>query len=504
MSVSRTAPVKRKTPGQDGHRSALDAAVRVVGSDRVIMPPGGRADPALLTLPANVGMYRQRDVLGVIQPRTVEEVCRVVEIFAAAADGGALHPISTGYSWGLGSREPALDNAVVLDLADLDQVRDLDIAGGWAVVEPGVTQGRLAELLTGTNRMVNVTASSAHTSFLGNSIDRGVGLRSQRVDDVVGLEVVLPSGDLLHVGWWPQADRATPVYPHGLGPALAPLFFQSNLGVVTAAVIRLLPRPEAQRVIRLSFSRDVLTAAVDELRRWTAQGLVRGVLKVYDPTSAEFYGGEVGEFLAHVCVDGTRTVTDALTAAIAHEAAESGLFSELSLSDETDSGHKDDVVANMVIGAYSGDPSNNDVMLERTLGQTAKRIDSHGLGWLFFLPLVPFSGDAIATAHRLLGQIRDETGTRCGATINALSADVIDFVVSIKFNRSPDDTERAHRALDLAYELFYAAGFIPYRIDVDHFYWMDRLSSDASSRAFVRRLKNMLDPNGAIAQGRYA
>ncbi|MCP2200650.1 hypothetical protein LX90_004348 [Lentzea flava] len=48
---------------------------------------------------------------------------------------------------------------------------------------------------------------------------------------------------------------------------------QSSFGVVTAAAIRLLPRPEALRVIRLAFEPDVLGDAVEALRRWGHQGL---------------------------------------------------------------------------------------------------------------------------------------------------------------------------------------------------------------------------------------
>ncbi|WP_413809901.1 FAD-binding oxidoreductase [Streptomyces sp. OE57] len=447
-------------------------------------------------------MYSSRTVYGEIRPSTVEQVQRLVELFDSPEVPCGLHVVSTGHNWGLGSREPALDHAVTLHLGELDEIRGIDVDKGWAVIEPGVTQGQLAERLTGTRRMLNVTASSAHTSVIGNGLDRGVGLRQQRVDDLVGLEVVIPSGQLIHVGWWPEDDRSTAVYPHGLGPSLLPLFSQSNLGVITAAAVRLLPRPEAQRTIRLSFSRDQLVGAVDEMRRWVAHGLVGGVLKIYDEVSAEFYGGKVGEFLAHLCVDGTSGSVDLLSEVIAGEAAASGLFSEITRSDRSPA--DDDVVVKMVESAYSGDPSYNDAMLQATLGQPAHRVDAEGLGWLFFLPMIPFSGEAVAHAHALLTVIHAETGVRAGCTVNALSSDLIDFVVTIRFQRDPAEAERAHRALDRAYALFSEAGFIPYRLDVDHTKWINRLSPDAGAREVARRLKTSIDPNSAIAPGRYA
>ncbi|MEV0230749.1 FAD-binding oxidoreductase [Nonomuraea sp. NPDC050786] len=471
----------------------------LVGPDRVDeFGPG--ANGAWGSRP-NVGMYRTRRNLGVIRPATVEQVCRVVEFFDDPDLPIGLHVVSTGRNWGLGSAEPARDRTVTLDLSDLDEIRSLDIEGGFAIVEPGVTQGRLATSLAGTDRMLNVTASSAHTSIIGNGLDRGVGLRQQRVDDLLGLEVVLPDGQLVHVGWWPEKDRRTPLYPYGLGPSLLQLFVQSDLGVVSAAAVRLLHRPEAQRVIRLAFASRDLVPAVNTLRRWVAQGLVGGVLKIYDTVSAAFYGGRAGGFLAHLCVDGTVRSVDAISGLILDEAVSSGLFTEAAPHGREAGG---DAVVAMVEGAYGGDPSHNDAMLEATLGQPAARVDEHGLGWLFFLPLVPFSGEDVARAHGLLAQIHEETGVRPGCTVNALSADVIDFVVTIKFAREDRAAERAHRALDRAYELFSATGFMPYRLDIDHADWVDRLSPDPGARELVRRLKTSLDPNGAIARGRYS
>ncbi|MFF9315372.1 FAD-binding oxidoreductase [Streptomyces sp. NPDC014748] len=467
-------------------------AIRAVGEESQPLPPG-----------ANVSMFSPRDVYGVVRPRTVEDVRAVVRAFAAAEGGPRLQALSTGRNWGLGSREPARDGVVTLELQGLDAVRDLDVEGGWAIIEPGVTQLRLAELLAGTDRMLNVTASSGHTSVLGNIVDRGVGLRRQRTLDLAGLEVVLPDGQLVRVGWWPHGDRAGAVNPQGLGPSPLSLFTQSDLGIVTAGVVRLLPRPEAQRVLRLGFGRDRLPQAIDELRRWTAQGLVSGVLKVYDTVSTRSYGGLGDAYVAHVCVDGTERSVAAVTEVIEEEAARSGLFTPAQRSDEQPAA-PDDLVARAVERLYAGDPSRNETMLRSAVGQEADQVDAKGGGWLFFLPLVPFTGRAVARSQELLAQVHEETGVQAGSTINALDPDVIDLVVSFRFPRTEADAARAHRALDRTYELFAEAGFHPYRLDSDHHRWVDRLSVDPAARALVRRLKQTLDPRQVIAPGRYA
>ncbi|MFE0275571.1 FAD-binding oxidoreductase [Streptomyces sp. NPDC058992] len=495
MTVLRTEETEREAPSARHRRTGLEIAAEVVGADRVT--------PLAAGLGPNASRYRSRAVAGVVRPRTAEEVRRLVELFADD-DLPPLHAFSTGGNWGLGSREPARDGAVALDLAGLDRIRALDTAGGWAVLEPGVTQVRLAERLAGTGRMLNLTASSAHTSVVGNALDRGVGLRRQRVDDLAGLEVALPGGELIRVGWWPVPGRTTPVYAHGLGPSLLPLFVQSNLGVVTAAAVRLLPRPEALRVIRLDFRPEALGQVAAEIRSWVSQGLARGVVKIYNEAAARAYGSPPGLRLAHVCVDGTRRSVDALTRIVTEEAAGSGLFQDVSSTDATDPDGPRHEVARWVERAYAGEPDAADVLFETKAGASAARLDQDG-GFLFFLPLVPFTGPDLARADELLAQVRAETGVRCGCTANALDADVVDCVITIRFDRDDDAAvERAHRALDRLHELFAAAGFAPYRLGIEHIDWADRLAPDPGARALARRLKELLDPHRAIAPGRYA
>ncbi|MEY9212379.1 4-cresol dehydrogenase (hydroxylating) [Thermobifida halotolerans] len=415
-----------------------------------------------------------------------------------------LYAVSTGHNWGLGSREPVHGGAVRVELHGLDRIRRIDTDRGWAVVEAGVTQRQLAARLADTGRMLNVTASSGHTSVLGNALDRGVGLRRQRVHDLVGLEVVTPEATLARVGWWPGDEAAGAPNPHGLGPSLLHLYTQSDLGIAVAGVIRLPHRPEAQRVLRLTFPAENLRRAVDTFRRWQAQGLFQGVLKIYDTTSASSYGTrDTAGHLAHLSVGGTPAVADALTRIVTDEAEASGLFTAVHRSDRTPPAD-DDVVSRVIEAGHSGNTDHHEDMLRSAVGRDAPDVDSAGGGWIFFLPLVPYTGADVAAALRLLDDVHARTGIRPGATVNALDPDVVDLVVSLRFDRSSAErTAGAHRALDLLYEMFTAAGYLPYRLDIEHASWMDRLS-DPVSLDLVRRIRTALDPNRVIAPGRYS
>ncbi|MFI6920674.1 FAD-binding oxidoreductase [Nonomuraea spiralis] len=436
----------------------------------------GMADPVVQ---ANVGMFRPRRVVGTLCPDDVEQVRAIV---GSVVKGVTLYPLSTGHNWGLGSREPVRDGAVVLDLRRLDRVRLLDLDLGVAVVEPGVTQGRLAGLLSDSSYMLNVTASSAHTSIVGNALERGVGLRRQRCEDVAGMEVVLADGRLIRLGNWPDEEGRVVPYGHEVGPALMPLFAQSNLGVVTAAVIRLLPRPRALHLVRLTFDASRLATVVDELRDCHGQRLISGVLKIYQPPESE-------ECVAYCCVDGDPELAALSCALLMRRVERTRLF------DDVHDYVGDEQLPGQLRRCLSGDPSWNELVLENWFGTSSRGIDANpGNGYLFFLPLLPFQGAAVARARALVREVCAETGTQWRATVNAISCDVIDLVVSCLFPKAM--AAQAHRALDLLHRRFADCGWRPYRLDVDHM-------SAGGPPDVLRRLKEVFDPRNVLAPGRY-
>ncbi|MEQ4725074.1 FAD-binding oxidoreductase [Nonomuraea sp. B19D2] len=438
--------------------------------------PDGTVESAVA---ANVGMFRPRRVLGTLRPGDVEQVKRIV---GSAVAGVTLYPLSTGHNWGLGSREPVHDDAVLLDLRRLDRIRLMDLNVGAAVVEPGVTQGRLAELLAGGPYMLNVTASSAHTSIVGNALERGVGLRRQRCEDVAGLEVVLADGRLVRLGSWPDEEGRVVPYRHEVGPALMPLFVQSNLGVVTAAVIRLLPRPRAVHLVRLTFGATRLAAAVDELRDCRGQRLIGGVLKIYQPPDTE-------ECVAYSCVDGDPELAELACGLLIRRAERSGLF------DDVRAHQGSEQLPDQLRRCLGGDPGGNEAVLRDWFGAASSGVDANsGTGYLFFLPLLPFQGEAVAQARALVREVAADTGTRWQATVNAITGDVIDLAVSCLFPKAV--AAPAHQALDLLHRRFAEHGWRPYRLDVDHM-------SAGGPPDVLRRLKDVFDPRGVLARGRY-
>ena len=477
---------------------AIDILRRTARPEQIRLPSGARR---------NSGAFRSRRILAVVRPADVSQlrtlVCDLVQL-----GGGRLHvyPVSSGRNWGFGSAEPVSDGAIVLDMSGLDAVRLLDAEAGVAVVEPRVSQGELAARLQGTRYFLNVTASSATTSVVGNVLDRGVGLHRQRTDDLIGLEVVLADGTTAHVGRWPGRDVAAAPYAFQPGPSALHLFTQSNLGVVTAVAVRLMPRPQAQRVVRLSFDAARLADAVDRLRTFHANGLTSGIIKIFSAGARAAYGGEGSPgYYAYLHVRGTAALVAATVDELGKAVAEGGVFADSYVLDpEADPGES--VAERAALRGYAGDPGANDAMVSGIFGTDADRVDSAGAdGWLFCVPVVPFTAAAIAGVSRLLNEQAQRVTPRVvlGHTLNVLPDGWVDAVVTIRFARTRADEAQAHELLDTLHERLAASGFHPYRLDIEHMRAAPGLRGDPGQEEILRRLKAVLDPSALISRGRY-
>ncbi|PHM70009.1 FAD-binding oxidoreductase [Xenorhabdus kozodoii] len=453
-------------------------------------------------LPDNVSNFYKRKIKGIFRPNSLTALSQIVNE-AKKYSGTRLHPISIGYNWGLGSKEDIADGSYLIELDNINAIRKINIEQGWAIVEPGVTQGQLSTLLKGTGKMINITASSAYSSFLGNALDRGVGLRHQRTEDLVGLEVILPNGKIIRVGWWPT-EQHTAIYSHGVGPSLVQFFAQSSFGIVTAGVVKLHSRPELTNILRFNFSRSNLIPVITTLQHWVSNRVNSGVLKIYDSTANTTYGGIDSTYTVHMCIDGLEKDVYAKTQHILEYCEISDIFSNAVASQVNEDHYPgSDIIANLVEAAHVGDTSFNDVLLKKTLGAKHDMIDKTDNGWIFFLPLLPFTPDALLKAYEIIDEIHAESGILCGATINALNEGVIDLVISIAFNKKSEEQPRTLHALDLLHEKFQENGFIPYRLGVNHSEWASKITPSDSENDFIRELKSLIDPQNIISNDRY-
>ncbi|GMV82273.1 MAG: hypothetical protein AMXMBFR7_34570 [Planctomycetota bacterium] len=212
----------------------------------------------------------------VVFVHSTEEVARVVRACSEHA-----HPfVARGAGTGLSGGAVALNGAVVIELARMNRILEVDFENRVALVEPGVVNVHLTKACSERHLHYAPDPSSQGACSIGGNVAENSGgphtlKYGVTVNHVLGLEVVLPSGEVIELGG-----------PHGKGQGydLVGLFVGSEgtFGIATKAWVKLTPNPEAVKTLLAVF------ASVDEASRAVsgiiAAGIVPAALELIDQT----------------------------------------------------------------------------------------------------------------------------------------------------------------------------------------------------------------------------
>jgi alkyldihydroxyacetonephosphate synthase len=208
-----------------------------------------------------------------------------------------------------------LHGGVALDMCGIAGIVDVDLASMILDVLPGTFGTPLEDELRGSHGVtVGHWPQSVDLSTVGGWLAcRGAGQYSTRYgkieDMVVGLDVALADGRIVHTGGAPRA---------AVGPDLNQVFVGSEgtLGVITGARLRLHPVPPAER--RAAFGFASFAAGLDACRRILRRGATPAVLRLYDDIEGQ-RGFETGDaHLLLVLDEGDEHVIEG-TMAVVHE-----------------------------------------------------------------------------------------------------------------------------------------------------------------------------------------
>ncbi|HVO14906.1 MAG TPA: FAD-binding oxidoreductase [Alphaproteobacteria bacterium] len=230
-------------PTEPPIRDALRRIQEAVG------PKGWTDEPAAMApyLVEQRGLYHGRARL-VVRPETTAEVAAVVGLCAEAGIPIVPQGGNTGLAGGGVPSERG--DAIVLSLGRMNRIRALDPLNDTITVEAGVVLQRIQEAAAEADRLFPLSLGAEGSCVIGGNLSTNAGgtgvLRYGNARALVlGLEVVLPDGRV-----W---DGLRGLRKDNTGYDLKQLFIgaEGTLGVITAAVLRLFPRP-----------RDVVTAMV--------------------------------------------------------------------------------------------------------------------------------------------------------------------------------------------------------------------------------------------------
>lgn len=487
---------------------------------------------------------------GVLYPQTTQEVVKIVR--AAIQLKVALYPISCGKNWGYGDACATSEGQLILDFHRMNAICELNVESAYVVVEPGVTQGQLAEYLANAKSglWMDATGAGPNASLIGNILERGFGHTryGDHFQTCCGLEVVLADGSVVHTGFGHfENAKGHRVYKYGIGPVLDGLFSQSNFGIVTRAGIYLMPEPEDFCSFFLRAERD---ADLDQLITFLYSLRLHGILQsavhigndlrvISGKTSYpwERTGGRVplpddiraelrrqhavGVWNVAGSITGPREIVAAVRKLIRRELRSfhpvfitnrsmthmRRLQALLHLAGAAKRMQGKIDLASALFDTLRGTPSAGAIRgawwRVRNV-KDPKALDplDNDAGLIWVSPVLPADATHARCVLALLSQIYSKYGFDTLVTFTLLTERAIVCVSNISFDRT--DEEECQRAKKCHAELLTSLldeGYIPYRAGPATFQYLAKDSS--TFWQLSSRIKNALDPHGIISPGRY-
>ncbi|MET0134235.1 MAG: FAD-linked oxidase C-terminal domain-containing protein [Kibdelosporangium sp.] len=228
-----------------------------------MMPLAQHGSPLAVVFPADTG-----------QVRTV--------VLACAEAGVPIVPRGAGS--GLSGAANAIDGCVVLVMTRMNSIVEIDPDNRLAVVQPGVVNLDFRAAVEKHGLFYPPDPSSYDWCTIGGNVSTNAGglccvKYGVTTDSVLGLEVVLASGEVLKTGRRTVKGVA--------GYDLTKLFVGSEgtLGVITEITVALRPLPQAPGTTIAAFG--TIEAAGAAVSRIVREGLVPSLMEIMDATSIE-------------------------------------------------------------------------------------------------------------------------------------------------------------------------------------------------------------------------
>ena len=233
-----------------------------------------------------------------VLPGSTDEVRRVVLL----ANEERVPIIPYGGGSGLMGGALSVQAGIVVDLRRMDQILDVDTQSRSARVQAGTVLEALEKRLNQDNFMLGHDPWTLPVATVGGAIStnsmgyRG-GLYGSMGEQVLGLEAVLPDGEVLRT-------RAVPKSSAGIDLKCLLIGGEGCFGIITEATIRIFPAPEKRVLHALRFeSFEVGYNAIQEMFRLRVQPAVLD----FGDADVKFQGGA----MLYLAFEGIREIVEA-------------------------------------------------------------------------------------------------------------------------------------------------------------------------------------------------
>jgi len=186
--------------------------------------------------------------------------------------------VPRGAGTGLSGGATPITQSLVLDVNRMNRLKKIDVENRYAVVEPGLINIRLSDAIVDSGLHYAPDPSSQKACTIGGNVSENSGgphclKHGMTMDHVLGVEVVLPEGEVVRLGG---------PLPESAGYDLTGLFIGSEgtFGVVTEVTVRLCPNPQELRTFLVIF--DAMNLACRMVAQITRQGITPAALEILD------------------------------------------------------------------------------------------------------------------------------------------------------------------------------------------------------------------------------
>jgi len=490
-----------------------------------------------------------RRFAGAFIVNSVADVATIVH--RANRNGHKLWPISGGRNFGYGTSLPVEHDCYVLDMTQLKGIR-FNADTHSVTIEPGVTQGDLAEFLDRheLTYLVPTTGLGPNGSLLGNALDGGYGLTPiiDHFDAIADVEGLWGNGESFRHGFSELGcDSMAQAWRHGIGPSFQSLLRQGNLGIVTRATIQLARAPEASRVLVMEWRNEVdFIAAQPELSRLVEDiPGIGGIISMNAPRILSTHadaplgdarkGEERTRYLAQLVRErqiaawtsvGTLYGSRKLVAGAVQDlrrrlpAARVWAFSvptirRIARLSKLLPGNWFPAIRRNIgalvntAGTIEGRPIVAFLRMAYALDRSGPVMSAErhpardGQGILWFAPLVPMHAAGVRGYVEWASRVLAEYGFDPLLAVTTRSPRVHSGTIPLLFDKnSAEQVARAKACYRALVRESIRQGMPPYRIGIDY---MDEIqqSNDSAYGATLGRIKDVLDPHGIVAPGRY-
>ncbi|HEX7753202.1 MAG TPA: FAD-linked oxidase C-terminal domain-containing protein [Novosphingobium sp.] len=217
--------------------------------------------------------YRQPPLV-VVLPESTQQVSQVL----AWCHREGIKVVPRGAGTSLSGGALPLADGVLLGLARMSRVLDIDYVDRVAVVQPGVTNLAVTKAVEADGFYYAPDPSSQIACTIGGNVAENSGgvhclKYGLTTNNVLGVEIVLADGEIVRLG-------GRHLESSGLDLLGVVVGSEGLLGVVTEVTVRILPTPEAARAILLGFAQTA--AAGDCVAAIIGEGIIPAGMEMMD------------------------------------------------------------------------------------------------------------------------------------------------------------------------------------------------------------------------------